>query len=157
MTIEEILLELYNDPNAYVENKRWCYKGLLNKTNKNKIISKAYRIWSNQGDRCNNPKDKAFKDYGAKNIKREWSSKDFIEWYINKLLTRNKWIKPHVSRNKDKGNYSIDNCDLLEATENIRDMHKNKVNNIKDEIINVLKMHKVNGDIVNDIEKLFDQ
>ena len=155
---ETVLENLENDPKAYCKDGYWFYDGLLNKRNKNILISKAYRIWCDQGDRCNNPKNKFYKNYGEKGFKREWTSKNFIEWYINKLLEKDSWDFPEVSRIKDYGNYSINNCLLQERIDNINEMHINKYakrnNELIEKILLILKENNVDNEIIKQIKKL---
>lgn len=155
---EEILRDLNKDPKAFLVDGIWYYGGLLNKRNPNKLISNAYRIWCDQGDRCNNRNSKAFKDYGAKNIQRIWTSREFVDWYVNELLKKDYWDFPHVSRIRDEGNYSLDNCFIQERLDNIKEMHINKYvkrdKNLINKVINILEKYKIDIKIIDEIRVL---
>lgn len=86
-----------------------------------------YPTWWQIKDRCNNPNNIAFKNYGAKGIQmcKEWSD-DYGSFH--KWMVANNW-KPglQIDRYPDKnGHYSPDNCRL--ATPKVQQNNKN--NNI---------------------------
>lgn len=154
ITRNEILEILREDPSMY-ENSigEWFYEGPISKEASNNLALKAYRIWCTQGDRCNNSNDKAYKNYGAKGVKRIWNSRFFINWYINQLLKRDQWNKPSVSRNKDLGDYDYLNCELIELGENVQLMYENKKENYNKKIIDFINKNsnKISASFKNEL------
>lgn len=80
-------------------------------------------------DRCNNPKKKDYKLYGARGIKCEFGYADFKEWILKELehlgvdITSDKAVLEaldsySVDRVDSNDNYSILNCTLTERREN---------------------------------------
>jgi hypothetical protein len=71
--------------------------------------SRFYNIWSGMRTRCNNPKSKDYKWYGAKGISvcPEWNDfSAFYKWAIENGYDDNKTI----DRKQSNGNYSPENC-----------------------------------------------
>jgi hypothetical protein len=110
--------EFHCSKDYFFDGKKWWYIGVLKISKMSNIAKKAYESWKDQGKRCTNPNSKDYEYYGAKGVKRIWSSRDCINWYINEILTRDLWIKPNVSRIGDLGNYKLGNVKLIEASEN---------------------------------------
>ena len=70
------------------------------------------RIYHNMVERCTNPKNSQFKDYGGRGIKILLTEKE-----IRKLMERdNYWNlkKPSINRKDNNGNYTVDNCEFIE-------------------------------------------
>lgn len=96
---------------------------------------RVYLIWKNMVSRCTNPKDKSFKDYGARGITvcEEWLSYDaFYEWAMRsgytEILT--------LDRRDNSGGYSPANCRWAD-----RKTQNNNRRNVRD----------VNGETVSQI------
>ncbi len=94
--------------------KKYRDKNLKNILNVEKYIdSSLYKAYYSMLDRCNNPKNKAYKWYGGRNIKvcNEWSEKvtgfeSFVNWAIN-----NGWKKGlSIDRIDVNGDYRPTNC-----------------------------------------------
>ena len=70
---------------------------------------RLYRIWGNMKCRCYNPKNKDYKNYGARGIKicDEW--KDFSNFY-NWAMNNNYSDKLTIDRIDNNGNYEPNNC-----------------------------------------------
>jgi len=123
---KEILEEIKNHQDYYWNEKDGQYKyiGILGRNTKYKIhwlAEKAYYSLCCQRSRCNNPNDDSYIYYGGKcpPIKCNYSSTiDFINWWINEFLKRDKWETPCTSRFDDKGDYQLDNIELIEKGEN---------------------------------------
>ena len=86
-----------------------CVKSGRDKTVKHDMAkTPEYRAWSHMKDRCNNPKDKNYKNYGARGIKvcDEWinSFDKFLE-HIGRKPER----KLSIDRIDNNGNYEPGN------------------------------------------------
>jgi len=158
-----VLRELKYSKDYVEQDGSWLYIGKLTKhknENKNKVAYKAYRMWGKQGERCYNPHNCSFKYYGIKKIKRIWKSREFINWFIEQILSRESWEYPVVSRKKDKGDYSIRNCELLERSENSTNVTKARKKGrtrkeLERDIVKLLKENKIENRIIKDIRNLF--
>jgi len=69
-----------------------------------------YGTWSNMRDRCNNPNNKDYKYYGAKNIIvcSRWDS--FASFVIDIKILGNRPKDYTLDRIDSNGNYAITNC-----------------------------------------------
>lgn len=81
------------------------YKGTHNMTN-----TRLHRIWIKMKQRCSNPNEKAFRNYGGRGIKvcEEWVN-DFVafyDWAINNGYND----KLEIDRVNNDKDYSPDNC-----------------------------------------------
>lgn len=143
MTLTEILYEFQNDERYICRNGVWYYDGPRGFGYMPHIAQLAYRCWTGQGYRCNNKKSKEYQWYGAIGVKRLWAPDECINFYINSLLTRNKWNRPVVSRKKDQGDYCSSNCELKENEENSSEIN---ISNLRRMVstTNVKSMHKAN-------------
>lgn len=83
-------------------------------------VRKALRAYYNQVNRCTQKTNKRFKNYGAKGIRVEYGSRDFVGWYLSEL-SKNKLKNPSVGRIDHGKNYSFDNIRLEEFSDNSRD------------------------------------
>lgn len=71
-----------------------------------------YRIWANIKERCNNPNQARYKDYGGRGIKlcEEWSTfKPFRAWVLSNGWKHGLQVD---RRDNDKG-YSPENCRIV--------------------------------------------
>lgn len=110
-----------------------------------------YRTWKNIKQRCYNPKNKDYKNYGLKGIKvcDQWKNdfKIFFNWCID-----NGWQKGlSIDRINSKENYSPINCQFLTPSENSKKIKKENPD------LNVGSNHKdatLNEEIVTQIKKL---
>lgn len=82
--------------------------------------TRLYKIWRVMRQRCNNPNDQAFKNYGAKGIKvcRSWNNsfKSFMEWAYDNGYREHLTID-RIDPNKG---YTPDNCRWITRAENAR-------------------------------------
>lgn len=88
--------------------------------------TKLYYVWLGMKQRCNNPNNKSYKNYGAKGIKvcEEWRSYDvFAEWANNSGYREGLTIE----RIDVKQDYTPNNCCWVKLTE----QHYNKTNTIR--------------------------
>lgn len=85
---------------------------------------KLYNVWSGIKRRCYNPRQKSFKDYGAKGIRMcdEWINdfKTFCEWSLNKGYKEGL----EIDRINSKGNYEPFNCRFITKQENTTKANK---------------------------------
>lgn len=89
--------------------------------------TRLHRIWSNIKSRCNNPKDKDFKNYGERGIIicKTWSNdfKSFHEWSISNGYKNNLTI----DRKDVNGNYEPSNCRWLTIKEQENNRRNNRI------------------------------
>ncbi len=103
-------------------------------------------------DRCNNPKNKDYKNYGLRDIKFLLTKEQIkFLWYRDKAWNLN---QPSIDREDNDGNYELSNCQFIELVENIqKDRIKFKEKYIW--IINYIKQYTkgkisiLNHDFVN--------
>lgn len=101
------------------------YEGTLNTRNAemDPLAKRAFGIWLAQVRRCSNANCKTFKTYGANGIRVEYGNRDFIGWWINEFKGR-RWTRPSVGRIDHSRNYSFDNIEMVEHSENAREMYQ---------------------------------
>lgn len=80
-------------------------------------VKVAYISWGSQRSRCSYESNKDYKWYGAKGIKVEYSSRDFINWWLNQKLSNCKNVV--CSRVDTTKNYSFDNIQLITKDQNL--------------------------------------
>lgn len=135
---EDILKTFVSDFNCQLSDGLWSFNGNPSSLNNNNIIKMLYLRWEKQGDRClHNPY--------YRSVKRIWSASAFINWGMNQLLKREYWVLPVVSRKNDSGDYTEDNCQLIEKSENSKQV---KITNKKIEAARELGKltGKINGE-----------
>jgi len=119
------------------------YKGSLS----DKYLTPLARIGktaiNHQRARCNNKSHSYYKYYGAKGIKVEYSTREFIGWFIENYLNYS-GKNPTVGRIDHSKNYNLDNICIESREDNTREMairtgHDHKKKKIK--VIN-LKTNK---------------
>ncbi len=132
------------------------YKGTLGKTQiTDPIVRRAYTSWMNQGCRCSNPNDSSYPWYGQLGIKREWSSRECVNWYLREYAKRNSWDDPVVSRINDKGNYNSMNCVLKERLENLMEINRGGEYNLAlKHAISILSEEGVDASIIMRVASL---
>ena len=90
-----------------------------------KINKPWMKSWSQAKQRCNNPNDKGYKNYGAKGIK----------FLLNKVGIEKLWfrdeaynmVKPSIDRKNKNKDYTLENCQFIEM----------EINRIKDSEIKI--------------------
>lgn len=96
------------------------YEGSLNINKMNPVEKKAYKAWKDQGQRCQNPNDRAFNFYGAKGVKRIYEPREFIAWFVVQYSSKKEWNRATVDRIDSNGNYEFGNIQLIELSENTK-------------------------------------
>lgn len=109
-------------------------KGRNKKTNK--IYNKVYQLWYNMKQRCYNPKNPYYKNYGAKNIiicDRWLDLNNFIEdvdkikGFDKKLFLDGKLCLDKDTKNLDNNIYSLEKCEFISfKISNQRKSHQQK-------------------------------
>lgn len=99
----------------------------MRKGNRSKY-PRIYKIWQGMRQRCNNPNDKNYEQYGGRGIKvcAEWDngSEAFIKWSLQNGYADNL----SIDRIDTNGNYCPDNCRWATSTEQIRNRRMQKSN-----------------------------
>ena len=86
-----------------------------------KPIRQAYKSWSDQRQRCGNSNDPRFKWWGAKGIKVEYGAFEFVNWWLQELEKNPGLKRPNCSRKDHSKNYTLDNVELLECSDNSKE------------------------------------
>lgn len=84
-------------------------------------IKKGFKSWVDQKQRCSNPNDPRYKYSGERGIQVEYSSYEFVLWFKEQWFKKDKWNRPNVSRINHAKNYSFENIELLECSENSKE------------------------------------
>lgn len=79
-------------------------------------------IYQEQKARCNKPTHPRYRTYGAKGIRVEYTSKEFIAWYLS-AYKKAGISRPHVGRKDHSKNYCFANIELQTASENTKELH----------------------------------
>ena len=91
-----------------------------------------FNLWQTMKTRCENPKRKNFKRYGARGITvcEEWhEAKNFVEWALSNGYKKGLQLD-RIDNNKG---YSPDNCRFVTATENSRNRRNSRLLTINGE------------------------
>ena len=107
-----------------------CKKG---KTIHNKWNTRLYRIYQNMKQRCYNPKNKWYKNYGQRGItiNKDWLDDfmNFYNWAINNGYSE----ELTLDRINVNGNYEPDNCRWATKIQQQNNMRSNKFITYKNE------------------------
>lgn len=92
---------------------------------KNVIYKKVYQLWRNMTQRCTNPKNPYYKNYGAKGYKvcSEWLELDNFIKDVDKIVgfDLELFLQGKLTLDKDNSNsniYSLDTCEFVSLEEN---------------------------------------
>lgn len=91
-------------------------------------------------NRCNNPNDPHYSNYGGRGIKCSLSRKELE--FIWKRDGAEKMIKPTVDRIDNNGHYSFNNCRIIESRKNILKGWKDATISLKEKTKVVSKIKK---------------
>lgn len=87
---------------------------------------RLYRIWKHIKQRCNNPNDQAYRNYGGKGVKvcKEWEESfvAFKDWALSNGYEEHLTI----DREDSDGNYEPSNCRWVTRAENTRRARKGR-------------------------------
>jgi uncharacterized protein YkuJ len=100
------------------------YDGVIDPTSEKmpELAKIAHRKWRMQRSRCNNPKVTHYENYGGKGIRVEYTSRQFIAWYIEKMKTYvGDHSRPSVGRINHEKNYNFSNIELISVAANSRE------------------------------------
>ena len=87
-----------------------------------------YKTWKHMVDRCNNPKIKAYKDYGGRGISvcEEWLDiRNFVDWAEKTYPNIEGYTVDRIDNGKG---YSPENCRWVDVTTQILNQRKRKDN-----------------------------
>lgn len=84
---------------------------------------KAYQVWCNQRERCRSHKHVSYKYYGGKGVTVKYGPREFIAWYVSQLESNN-FKRPAVGRIDHGGHYEFGNIEMVEGSDNTREMIK---------------------------------
>ncbi len=84
----------------------------------------AYNSYRSQMKRCGDPRDPRYKYSGARGIKVTYSLADFVDWWVLNLKTRTSWHRPTCGRIDHAKDYSFDNIEMQECSENSKERQR---------------------------------
>lgn len=108
--------------------KKYWYSGTLSYRKKAEWppeLKKAMDSFRAQRTRCSNKNQKNWAYYGAKGIKVRYETREFVGWYLEQLKTR-KWKDPTVGRIDHDKDYTFDNIEMQERSDNSRERNTRK-------------------------------
>lgn len=109
-------------------NRGWpLYTGSLNTRLMSSVVRRAYWVWAIQGARCYNPKNDHYPFYGARGVRRLYSSRDFIGWFLHNLK-KFKGHRPSINRINNDGNYEFGNIEIVSLSDNIKERNDRRGN-----------------------------
>jgi hypothetical protein len=85
-------------------------------------VRRAYNIYHGQKARCENPKSKPYKYYGAKGIRVEYNVRQFIFWWLSSIEGKS-FDRPTCGRIDHSKNYSLDNIEIQECSDNTLELY----------------------------------
>lgn len=104
-----------------------------------------YHVWQGMKDRCNNPNNKQYADYGGRGIRvcDEWlnSSDTFIEWAIQNGYKEGF----QIDRISVDGNYEPDNCRFVTQLENARNKRNTVLIHYEGELHTIGEVAEITG------------
>jgi len=116
-----------------------CFESKITRNNykHGETNTKIYAVWCTIKNRCLNPKNKQYKDYGGRGITicNEWLEFiPFRDWALNNGYAEGL----HIHR-ENNGNYEPDSCRWVTRTENLRHTRKTITMEIANEIRDLYK------------------
>ena len=108
--------------------------------------TKLYKVWSSMRDRCNNPRCKDYKYYGAKGVRvlPEWDEfLDFKRWALRNGYQENSGLS--IDRIDSNGNYEPRNCRWATRDTQANNMSSNHIIEYNGETHNLTEWAKIKG------------
>lgn len=84
-------------------------------------VRKAYKSWCDQRQRCTNPNDPRYQWWGGKGIQVEYTSDEFVRWWVEEEKRKGPFKRANCSRIDHTKNYSLDNIELMECAINSKE------------------------------------
>ncbi len=118
------------------------------------VDHKLYKVWSSMKDRCGNPNNSGYKNYGGKGVIvcQEWLAdfKVFYDWCIENGwkpgLVIDKDIKYKAKHETDTGMiYSPEYCTVVSYKENLRSTRRSRNITIKGETKTMIEWSEISG------------
>lgn len=110
---------------AYLKNGKKTHCGCEKPFSYRLAYPRIYSIWQNMKDRCGNPKNEKYKDYGGRGITvcQEWidSFEAFCKWALENGYADNLTL----DRIDVNGNYEPSNCRWITMFDQMGNMRKN--------------------------------
>src|SRR3989304_7015837 len=108
-----------------------CFKKRTRKLMHGGTHTRLHSVWTDMKQRCNNPNNKSYKNYGGRGITicPEWTNDyiSFRDWALNNGYQEGLQIN-RINNNK---NYEPNNCNFVTHKENSRNRRKQKIKNIE--------------------------
>lgn len=122
--------------------------GEKNKTH-GKTKTRLYHVWRDMKQRCNNPTETAYKNYGGRGIKvcEEWNDfENFYNWAINNGYDdKAEGRSCTLDRIDVNGNYCPENCRWVDATVQANNRRSNRLIKAFDKEMTVAQWSKLTG------------
>ncbi|MBQ2284235.1 MAG: hypothetical protein II244_01070 [Clostridia bacterium] len=120
-----------------------CLKHKATVITHNLSNTRLYKIYYNIKSRCNNPKNKKFKDYGLRGITlcQEWEE-DFMTFY-NWSIANGYTDKLTIDRIDNNGNYEPSNCRWVDYTLQANNRRTSKLITYKNETHTLAEWSKI--------------
>lgn len=96
---------------------KYWYDGSLYWPDLSPELKRAYRCWTNQVNRCENPNIPGYQYYVAKGIEVKYSSREFIGWWLEEIKIF-QGDRPTISRVDHDGHYEFGNIKIEDHLEN---------------------------------------
>jgi len=90
-----------------------------------KVNSPIYGVWATMKDRCANPSNRSYKNYGGRGIKVSESWMDFNNFHNDMISTYLKGLS--LERVDDNGNYCKENCIWADSFTQANNTRRNNI------------------------------
>jgi hypothetical protein len=130
----------------HLDHDKKEYTGFLKKTNC-KTVRRAWVAFHNQQARCKKPNHPEYHNYGLRGICVEYTIRQFVYWYL--INYNSSILKPSVGRIDHDKNYSFDNIEIVECSENSKEVFTRRVSHlakINKEIAEVIRRRVASGE-----------
>lgn len=126
-----------------------CGCGHIKKHGKYK--TRIYHIWTHMKQRCYNPKEKKYSNYGGRGIRvcEEWKKnfKSFYDWSINNGYSD----KLTIDRIDSNGDYCPENCQWISLSDNSK-----KTRSVKIDIKTAIEIRSKKGIMQKELAKMYN-